>query len=75
LNTDYHEDFMAMLEMIEEYRGTGSLTPLPSMLKQELNEKGVDLSKASADKLTEGNKTVCKNSLAVLMLSRAIGAK
>ncbi len=25
-NADYHEDFMAMLEVIEEYRGAGSMT-------------------------------------------------
>jgi hypothetical protein len=32
-NTDYHEDFMAMLEVIKEYGGTGSMTHFPNMLK------------------------------------------
>ena len=33
-NADYHEDFMVMLEAIEEYGGTGSMTHFPNMLKQ-----------------------------------------
>jgi hypothetical protein len=32
-NADYHEDFMAMLKVIEEYRGAGSMTHFPNMLK------------------------------------------
>ena len=32
-NADYHEDFTAMLEVIEEYGGTGSMTHFPNMLK------------------------------------------
>ena len=34
-NADYHEDFMAMLEVIKEYGdgGTGSITHFPNMLK------------------------------------------
>ncbi len=32
-NADYHEDFMAMLEVIEEYGGVGSMTHFPNMLK------------------------------------------
>jgi hypothetical protein len=35
-NADNHEDFMAMLEVIEEYGGTGSMTHFPNMLKREL---------------------------------------
>ncbi len=35
-NGDYHEEFMAMMEVIEEYRGAGSLTHFPNLLKQEL---------------------------------------
>ncbi len=75
MNADYHEDFMAMLEVIEEYRGVGSLIHFPNMLKQELEATGVDLSKASTEELKEGKKTVCKKFLAVLMLSIANGAK
>ena len=32
-NADYHEDFMAMLEVIEEYGGKGSMSHFPNMLK------------------------------------------
>ncbi len=32
-NDDSHEDFMAMLEVIEEYGGAGSMTHFPNMLK------------------------------------------
>ncbi len=32
-NTDYHKDFMAMLKVIEEYGGAGSMTHFPNMLK------------------------------------------
>ena len=32
-NAGYHEDFMAMLEVIEEYGGAGSMTHFPNMLK------------------------------------------
>ncbi len=60
-----------MLEVIEEYRGAGSFTHFPNMLKQELEAKGVDLSKASADELKDSKKTICVKFLAALMLSRA----
>jgi hypothetical protein len=33
-NADYHEDFMAMLEVIEEYGGMGSMTHFPHVLKR-----------------------------------------
>ncbi len=35
-NAHYHEEFMDMMEVIEKYRGAGSLTHFPSLLKQEL---------------------------------------
>jgi hypothetical protein len=74
-NTDYHKDFMAMLEVIEEYGGAGSMTHFPNMLKRELEADGTDMSKATNKQLKEGNKAVCKKFLAALMLSRANGAK
>ena len=40
-NSDYHEDFMAMVEVIEEYGGAGSLTYFPNMIKKELDEKAL----------------------------------
>jgi len=33
-NSDYHEGFMAMVEVIEEYGGAGSLTYFPNMIKK-----------------------------------------
>jgi hypothetical protein len=71
-NADYHNDFMAMLEVIEENGGTGSLTHFPNLLKEELEGKGLDLSKASTGKLKEGKS---KKFLAAFMLNRANGAK
>ncbi len=75
LNADYHEDFMAMLEVIEEYGGAGSITHFPNMLKQELETNGIDLSKATSEQLKDGKKTICKKFLAALMLSSAHEAK
>jgi hypothetical protein len=57
-NTDYHEDFMAMLELIEEYGGAAFLPHFPNLLKQELKGKGLDLSKAITEELNEGKKTI-----------------
>jgi hypothetical protein len=48
LNADYHKDFMAMLEVIKEYGGAGSMTRFSNMLKQELEADGIDLSKATS---------------------------
>jgi hypothetical protein len=69
-NADYHEDFMAMLKVIEEYGGAGSITHFPNMLKQELETNGTDLSKATSEQLKDGKKF-----LAALMLSGANGGK
>jgi hypothetical protein len=74
-NAGYHEDFMAMLEVIEEYGGAGSMTHFPNMLKQELETNGTDLSKATSEQLKDGKKTICEKFLAALMLSRVNGAK
>ena len=54
----YGTDFMAMLKVIKEYGGTGLLTHFPNMLQQELKADGIDLSKATTDKLKEGRKAV-----------------
>jgi hypothetical protein len=74
-NADYHKDFMAMLEVIEEYGGAGLMTHFPNMLKQELEANGIDLSKATNEQLKDGKKAVCEEFLAALMLSGANGAK
>jgi hypothetical protein len=41
-NADYHEDFIAMLEVIKEYSGAGSMTHFPNMLKKEIESMGTD---------------------------------
>ncbi len=70
-NLDYHKDFMGMVEVIEEYRGAGSLTYFPNMIKKELMTKSIDMDKATADKMKEAKKTVRKKFLAALMLNGA----
>ncbi len=70
-NADYHKDFMAMLEIIKEYGGAGSMTHFPNMLKRELETNGTDLSKATSEQLKDGKKTIHEKFLAALMLSGA----
>ncbi len=64
-----------MLEGIEEYGGTGLMTHFPNTLKQELDDNGINLSKATSDQVKEGKKTICDKFLAALLLSGANGAK
>jgi hypothetical protein len=75
LNADYHEDFMAMLEGIDKYRGAGLMTHFPNMLKQELEANVIDLSEVTNEQLKDGKKTFCEKFLAAIMLSRANEAK
>ncbi len=70
-NSDYHEDFMAMVEVIEEYGGAGSLTYFPNMIKKELMTKGIDMDKASGDEMKKAKKTVRDKFLPALMLNGA----
>jgi hypothetical protein len=74
-NTDYHKDFIAMLEVIKEYRGPVSMTHFPNILKQEIEAKGIDPTKAGSNKLKERKETVLEKFLSALMLSEANGAK
>jgi hypothetical protein len=55
-NADYHEDFMAMLEVIEEYGGAGSMTHFPNMLKREIEADGTGMSNATNKQMKEGKK-------------------
>jgi hypothetical protein len=48
-NANYHEDFIAMLEVIEEYGGAGSVMHFPKMLKKEIKSMGTDLAKTMSD--------------------------
>ena len=70
-NADYHKDFMAMLKLIKEYRGMGSMTHFPNMLKQELKANGIDLSKATSEQLEDRKKTICEKFIAALILTGA----
>ncbi len=74
-NADYHKEFMAMMEMIEEYGGAGSLTHFPNLLKLELEATGLDFSTTTAEELKEGKKTMREKFLAALMLNGANGTK
>ncbi len=64
-----------MMEVIEEYRGAGSLTHFPNLLKQELEAIGWDLSAATTEELKEGKKTMQEKFLAALILNGANGTK
>jgi hypothetical protein len=68
---DYQEDFMAMVEVIDEYGGAGLLTYFPNMIKKELMTKGFDMDKASADETKEANKMVRVKLHATHMLNGA----
>jgi hypothetical protein len=68
-NADYHEDFMAMVEVIEEYGGAGSLMYFPNIIKKELESKQIDMDKASASEMRDAKKIVRDKFLAALMLS------
>jgi hypothetical protein len=74
-NAEYRNDFMAMLEAIEEYGGVGSMTHFPNMLKREIEADGTDMSNATNEQMKEGKKAVREKFLAALMLSGANGAK
>ncbi len=69
-NLDYHEDFLALVEVIEEYGGAGSLTHFPNMIKKELLSDNLDVTKATLDELKKAKKKVREKFLAALMLDR-----
>jgi hypothetical protein len=62
-NTDYHKDFMALVKVIEEYGGPGSIRHFPNMIKKELELKilGIDMSKATFDQVKEAKGPSEKN--------------
>jgi hypothetical protein len=55
-NADYHKDFMAMVEVIEEYGGARSLTDFPNMIKKELELNKINVDKASASKMRDAKR-------------------
>ncbi len=70
-NLDYHKDFLALVEVIEEYGGAGSLTHFPNMIKKELLSDNVDVTKATSDEMKKAKKKVQEKFLAALMLDGA----
>ncbi len=72
-NADYHKDFMALVKVIKEYGGPGSIKHFPNMIKKDLESKnpGINMSKATSDQMKEAKKTVRKKILAALMLDEA----
>jgi hypothetical protein len=76
MNSEFHEDFMVLVEVIKEYGGTESLTHLPNMIKKELLSKNImDPSKATADELKEAKGIIREKFLAALMLNGANASK
>jgi hypothetical protein len=72
-NADYHEDITALVKVIEEYGGSGSITHFPNMIKKELESKNpaIDMSKATPNQMKDAMKTIRKKILAALMLNGA----
>jgi hypothetical protein len=70
-NSDYREDFLALVKVIEEYRGAGLLTHFPNMIKKELLSDNLDVTKATLDELKKAKKKVREKFLAALMLDGA----
>jgi hypothetical protein len=53
-NSEFHEDFTALVKVIEEYGGAGLLTHFPNMIRKELSPKNnADMNKAMPNKLKE----------------------
>ncbi len=50
-NSNYHEDFLVVVEVNEEYRGAGLLTHFPNMIKRELLSDNLDVTKATLDEM------------------------
>ena len=59
---------MAMLKVIKEYGGTGSMTHFPNMLEREIKADGTNMSKAT-------NEQMNPKSFSLLTLSGANGPK
>jgi len=59
-NADYHKDFMALVKVIEEYGGPGSLSHFPNMIAKEIEVlfPGVDISNATSNQMKRGKKVV-----------------
>jgi hypothetical protein len=75
-NSEFHEDFRALVKVIKEYGGAGSLTHFPNMIRKELSSKNIaNMSKTTPDELKEAKSIVRDMFLAALMLNGANAAK
>ncbi len=75
-NSKFYDDFVALIKVIKEYGGAGSLTHFPNMIRKELASKNVaSMSKATPDELKEAKSIVRDKFLAALMLIGANAAK
>jgi hypothetical protein len=73
-NSDYEEDFLAMVKVIKKYSGAGSLTYFPNMIKREvIGVKAVNnnTGATTGDETKEAKKIMQDKFLAALMLSGA----
>jgi hypothetical protein len=76
MNSEFHKDFMALVEVIKEYGGAGLLTHFPNMIRKELSSKNIaDMSKATPDELKEAKSVVRDKFYTALMLNGANAAK
>jgi hypothetical protein len=62
-NADYHKDFMAMLEIIKEYGGSGWMTHFSNMLKQELEAEGTEMTNASSGEMKKQRRQFARSFL------------
>jgi hypothetical protein len=72
-NLDFHEDFMVLVEVIEKYAGTGSLTYFPNMIRKELSCNNI--AKAMPNEFKEAKRIVRDKFFAALMLNGANASK
>ncbi len=73
-NPDYQEDFLAMVEVIEEYGGAGLLTYFPNMIKKEVfavKAANKNMGATTGEETKEAKKIVRDKFLAALMPSGA----
>jgi hypothetical protein len=61
-NSDYHEDFLALVKVIEE--GAGLLTHFPNMIKKELLSDNLDVAKETLDEMKKTKKKLQEKFLA-----------
>jgi hypothetical protein len=70
-NTEYHDDFMALVKLIEEYGGAGLLTYFPNMIKKDLKNMKGNAANATPNKKKDAKKIAQDKFLAALMLNGA----